>query len=419
MKAIHAALITACGLLVNAAGAQENRIDVVTSLAPELAHYGPLAIGVRTLQVTDPHRVDILNTRPGGPTQWYDRSLTIEVWYPAAPPDGAKPGGDYQTFTRDPALKVNLHGQAVRDAPPLTKGGPYPLVLVSHGYPGNRYLMSHLCENLASKGYVVVAIDHKDSTYDDQQSFASTLYNRPPDLLFVLDEMERQSSAASTSFLRQMVDTTRTGLVGYSMGGYGLLNALGAGYSEAAVVSRNAPPNRLLASRSAANPQFNGKQDPRIKAAIAIAPWGMQVGVWDAAGLSGIRTPILLVCGSVDDVAGYELGSRAIFNLAVNADRYLLTFVNASHHAAAPIPAPLETYAYSATLKYSPSEHYSDPVWDTTRMNNILDHFASAFFSEHLQGMADQARFLDGKWQGFKRGTAVGLVLEHLEPRAR
>ena len=31
--------------------------------------------------------------------------------------------------------------------------------------------MSHLCENLASKGFVVVAIDHKDSTYDDQKAF--------------------------------------------------------------------------------------------------------------------------------------------------------------------------------------------------------------------------------------------------------
>ena len=56
---------------------------------------------------------------------------------------------------------------------------------MSHGYPGNRYLLSHLCENLASKGFVVVSIDHKESTYDDQQRFASTLYNRPLDQLFV------------------------------------------------------------------------------------------------------------------------------------------------------------------------------------------------------------------------------------------
>ena len=56
---------------------------------------------------------------------------------------------------------------------------------------------------------------------------------------------------------------------------------------------------------------------------------------------------MLFVAGSVDDVAGYEKGTRAIYQAAVNADRYLLTFVNANHNAGAPIPAPAEAYAYS------------------------------------------------------------------------
>ena len=39
-------------------------------------------------------------------------------------------------------------------------------------------MMTYLTENLASKGYVVVAIDHTDSTYTDAGPFASTLLNR-------------------------------------------------------------------------------------------------------------------------------------------------------------------------------------------------------------------------------------------------
>jgi len=35
-------------------------------------------------------------------------------------------------------------------------------VIISHGYPGNRFLLSHLAENLASKGFVVAAPDHPD-----------------------------------------------------------------------------------------------------------------------------------------------------------------------------------------------------------------------------------------------------------------
>jgi len=37
---------------------------------------------VRTIQATDKNRPDILNTKEGGPTARYDRTLTLEVWYP-------------------------------------------------------------------------------------------------------------------------------------------------------------------------------------------------------------------------------------------------------------------------------------------------------------------------------------------------
>ena len=69
-------------------------------------------------------------------------------------------------------------------ATPPRPRGSFPLVLISHGYPGNRFLMSHLGENLASKGYVAVSADHPDSTYDDMGAFSSTLVNRPVDQAF-------------------------------------------------------------------------------------------------------------------------------------------------------------------------------------------------------------------------------------------
>ena len=134
-------------------------------------------------------------------------------------------------------------------------------MIISHGYPGNRFLMSHLGENLASKGFVAVSIDHKDSTYDDQKPFASTLYNRAFDQLFVLNEMERLGEPGSGSFLGGLVDASRTGIVGYSMGGYGVVNVIGGGYSKASETINGAPPNRLLADRGAANPDV--PQDDR------------------------------------------------------------------------------------------------------------------------------------------------------------
>ena len=162
----------------------------------------------------------------------------------------------------------------------------------------------------------------------------------------------------------------------------------------------------------------------------------MQGGFWDAEGLRGIRTPVLFVAGSADEVSGYERGTRAIYQAAVNAERYLLTFLQANHNAAAPYPAPAEVTAANASAAFS---HYADPVWDTARMNNILQHFATAHFDRYLKDDAAKASYFDlvpqgkdavyavdreGKtlpthtyWKGFKRGTAVGLVMEHEGPQ--
>ncbi len=435
------ALVFAIGVVVSAAvHAQTNRIDTVSPSAPELAAYGPLAIGVRTIQVTDQNRPDILNTKEGGPTARYDRTLTLEVWYPAMLAAGQKPGGEYQVITRDAAVTATLYGQAVRDAAPrLRQGsgeagvgpgasggaapGAYPLVIISHGYPGNRFLMSHIGENLASKGFVAVSIDHKDSTYDDQKAFGSTLYNRPFDQLFVLNAIERLNRLGSGTFLTAMVDTSRTGIIGYSMGGYGVVNVIGGGYSALSAKGQNAPPNLLLAERGAASAAYRKSRDSRIKAAIAIGPWGMQGGFWDAEGLQGIHTPVMFVAGSADEVSGYDKGVRAIYQGAVNADRYLLTFINAGHNAAAPYPAPRESFVAAEGTRTSPFTHYADAVWDTVRMNNIFHHFATAYFGLHLKGDTDKQAYLDvvpngreGGWKGFSRGTAVGLILEHARP---
>ena len=77
------------------------------------------------------------------------------------------------------------------------------------------------------------------------------LYNRPLDQLFVIDEMAALGNN-DASFLYGMVDAENTGVVGYSMGGYGLVINLGGGYSDALVAHEMAPPNGL-ALRHAAN----------------------------------------------------------------------------------------------------------------------------------------------------------------------
>jgi len=415
--------------------AQDNHIDSIRPDAPDLAPYGKFAIGMKTLQLVNPGQLDIAKAQAGQAIPLYDRPLTVEVWYPAIAGTGLTGQTGYKDiYTRDGKTLTSLYGRAVREALPDGSGGPYPLVIVSHGYPGNRFLLSHLTENLASKGYIVASIDHTDSTYNDQGAFGSTLLNRPLDILFVLDSMSKLNSSAGLS---GMVDASRTALIGYSMGGYGVVNTIGGGFTQAIVKSPLAPPNMALARRQDGSPELLASMDPRIKAAIAIAPWGWNMGFWDAKGLAGIKTPVFYMAGSADATAGYSPGVRNIYELSVNAERYLLTFENASHNAAAPIPAPRESYPVPGSTVYN-AGHYLDPVWDTVRMNNIAQHFATAFLAKYLKGDPTADSYLNlfesGKnalwsvdakglpkadhtyWKGFAKNSAVGLRLEHGKP---
>ncbi|HTL07994.1 MAG TPA: hypothetical protein VL307_07040, partial [Chitinophagaceae bacterium] len=153
--------------------------------APALAARGEYAVGVRTLHWVNNNQLNILQAKDGV-TPMYNRPVTVEVWYPAIIPKGKTALSTYTDVLgslRDstrPLKPFQFYGRSLRDAAPLVSSAPYPLVIVSHGFPGSRVLLTYLTENLASKGYVVVAIDHAESTHADAAGFASTLLNRAP-----------------------------------------------------------------------------------------------------------------------------------------------------------------------------------------------------------------------------------------------
>ncbi len=428
MTRITTAAITLGATLIGAASMAENRIDVIRPDAPELAAHGDYKVGVKTLSLTDPGRIDILNVTDDA-TPTYDRPLTVELWYPAAA--DTQSGTVYDTVIRngDPA---QLHGMAARDAAPLT-GETFPVVVISHGYPGNRMLMSHLGENLASKGYVTVSIDHTDSTYSDQAAFGSTLVNRPLDQRFVLDQMA--DAAVVGDGVAAMADTANAAVVGYSMGGYGALIYSGAGVTQTSVDYPWGAPKGLLGAHLAGSDSHAAlTDDPRLKAVVAIGPWGRNFNFWDAGGMSGISRPLMLIAGSVDDVSSYP-AMRAMFDEATGTNRHLLTFNHANHNAAAPMPAPAEALAATpGGADQAPADHYLDAVWDTRRMNNITQHFITGFMDLHLKGDQDKSAYFDllpnaddsvhalnedgtkkpehTYWEGFLPRTATGLRFE-------
>lgn len=220
------------------------------------------------------------------------------------------------------------------------------------------------------------------------------------------------------------------------MGGYGSLITAGGGVTAASVEFPFSSPFNTLGIHESGSTTHNALPDPRILTAIGFAPWGRNSGFFSAETLEGVQIPMLLVAGSVDDVSGYETGTRAIWNEIVSVDRALLTFDNANHNAAAPMPAPEESYEFNESIGFAPFEHYADAVWDTVRMNNIAQHFSTAWLDVYLKDNADQSAYLDlipnsndgvfaadddgnftdehTYWAGFQNRSAKGLHFEWL-----
>jgi predicted dienelactone hydrolase len=356
--------------------------------APELAARGRYDVGVRGFTVVNPEQIDMATYSGTGAAATYDRPLPLMVWYPALrrgkTPElttykdylGSGPGS---AGTR-PIVPFTFPGRAMRDARPDAAGAPYPLVIVSHGYPGSNVLLTNITENLASKGYVVVAIDHTDSTHADATSFASTLRNRMLDDNFVLQEMADLTTRRSKGSLSGLVDVEKIAILGYSMGGYGAVLAAGAGLSAgflswAPGYWKAGPYLDLLA---AGGDEYRALLDPRVKALVLAGPWGGTYA-WDAAGLAAIKVPTLCIVGDQDQTAPYA-GAQAIYNGSVSSDRWMLVHQQGDHEVIAN-PAPPITFT-----NWREWVHYEEPALGNTRTNNINQHFITAFLDQALKG---------------------------------
>jgi predicted dienelactone hydrolase len=389
--------------------------------SPELAARGAFAVGVRTIELVHPQQPDILHfDKATGKAPLYDRPLTIEIWYPATIPTGKEERVNYESAMPgmpQPGVPTTFQipGKALRDAPPV-KTTAFPLVVVSHGYPGSRLFLTWLTENLASKGYVVASIDHTDSVFGQQRAFVSTLLNRAADQTFTIDAL-RDRSRKPDDFLHDLIDPDRVAIVGYSMGGYGALATAGAGYSRQGG-SAKAIPGGYFEHWLADDKDFQARPRQHIKAVVAIAPWGNQPpqNNWDAEGLAGIRIPSLFIAGDQDDVSGFEQGTRKAFNNAVNSERYLLVFENARHNVGGNPPPP------EALGNFTTRAFFDEPVWRKDRISAINQHFITAFLDLYLKGDESKRAYVtipvkspagSQTWKGFRPRWAVGLEWHH------
>jgi hypothetical protein len=200
----------------------------------------------------------------------------------------------------------------------------------------------------------------------------------------------------------------------------------------------NFVPGGYLKDWTANSPKFQAIDRSRIKAIVAIAPWGEQppYSAWDAQGLAAIHIPSLFIAGDHDDVADYSNGIRPAFEGAVHSDRCLLVYENARHNTGGNPPPDLP-------LAYPLLQSMDEPVWRKDRISSINQHFITAFLDVYLKGSQAEAAYLhvqpehsgsgkwpvplntrddgaystghdadgDQFWKGFPRRSALGLEM--------
>ncbi|NEW53052.1 hypothetical protein GV792_23780 [Nocardia cyriacigeorgica] len=203
---------------------------------------GESPVGTTVLHLVDDKRPDPFE--PDRP-----RELMVSVFYPAAQVDG-HPRAHYISTELIPSLEQQfgvelpgLHTNSYTGAP--VAEGVHPVILYSPGAGVTRLLGTGLAEDLASRGYVVVTMDHtyeapvvefpggRTAAWEPAGSFDTVIRQkyvdaRLPDVRFVLDSLERLARGTNPDAeqrklpagLDKALDMDRIGMVGHSSGGY-------------------------------------------------------------------------------------------------------------------------------------------------------------------------------------------------------
>jgi predicted dienelactone hydrolase len=385
---------TICGLAVLAAGgllttgctsAQQSTTSVPAETStPPLAYaaQGSHAVGYRVFSTTGAQ---------GQP-------LTVRAWYPAV---GATAETATITYTAPnkfgeqitPGEEITSVGRALADGRPDTTGGPYPLVVFSHGFALSPIVYGTLVEHYASQGYVVLAPEHNESFDGSLTGFWKELIDRPVDIRRTIDHAEQLSRSGEP--LAGMIDLDDVAVVGHSYGGYTALAAAGAQFDFAAYKDRCAalaaddprnffcaplPNESDMAMRAGLDevpsglwPSFG---DPRITAAISLAG---DAYLFDQRGLAELEVPVMAMGGTIDEGTPYTWGAKLTYDHAGSTNKTLVSFPGAGHFL---FLDPCENLPWVENSVYRDAI-CSDAVWDT-RPLDIVMHYTTAFLRDTL-----------------------------------
>lgn len=242
------------------------RVYPPNNLGPT-AEFGSFPVGVRTLTLSDPARLNVQGTGP--------RPLTVELYYPST---AAAVAGVPEDVVRVLGLDIVATPafRGVARAP-----GRFPLVLFSHGNNGIRFQSFFFVAQLASHGFIVAAPDHHGNTFVDSLLGIvdpSSAMNRPRDVSVLIDQL-LAFNAEPGNFLEGAIDPGKVGVSGHSFGGYTVFTLAGGSFSLGTFT------------------------DPRVKAIFPQAPF---TEIFPDEFFASVTVPTLIVGGSLDETTPFS-----------------------------------------------------------------------------------------------------------------
>jgi predicted dienelactone hydrolase len=289
---------------------------------------------------------------------------------------------------------------------------PAPVVMISHGWGADKASFEFLGLHLASHGFVVAVPQHVGSDAAFQQRFLAGVFyedippreyvDRPLDISYTLDELERLTSADGAYHGR--FDLTRVGMIGHSLGGYTALALAGAPLNYN-LLQRACVPERpfamnlsiYLQCRAAPLPPVDKPlRDDRVDAAMALNP--ITSVVQGPSQLAKITVPTMLVTGNLDLLAPPVQEQIHPFTWLTTSDKYLVAMVPADHGSA---------------VQGEPDDNalYGGLAPETTVASSYTQALATAFMKVYGAGDTSFAPYLSAAYAGYINQPEIAISL--------
>ena len=329
---------------------------------------GFFSVGTRVFNWEDEKRLEWFTETPDD-----YRKIVVQVWYPTDEITGEpEPYLDYAQYRIKPISEQvelppfmiqhiqGVHSNSYMDASLKSTTDPYPLVIFSHGLGGMRMQNTIQMEELASRGFIALAMDHPfdaNFTIFDDGSRADyrsgivgevtpdefwdirlpQINTRVADVLYVLDHI-KEIQANNDGFWN-MIDLERVGIMGHSFGG------------GTAIVASS--------------------RDTRFDACIALDGW--LVPVEQSIIKNGLKIPFLFMGQTYwSNPLNYENLDTLIAASMGNAEKLIL---DGTKH-----------FDYSDTPQFSTASRRFgiSGSMDLDELRNVLNTQIVSFFEKHL-----------------------------------